>query len=281
MFDAFELGITHFDFANNYGPPPGAAEERCGKILKDMPRNELVISSKAGFRMWPGPYGDGGSRKYLIESCDESLKRLQLDHLDIFFHHRPDPRTPLEETVEALDYIVRSGRAHYAGISNYPGGRTEEVFEICKEHRLIKPTIHQPKYNMLDRKVEQDLLPVAEKEGFGVIVFSPLAQGLLTNKYLEGIPADSRAATPSGFLKSDQIGDDRLKLIKQLNDLAAERGQSLAQMSVTWILRNRPITSALVGASRPAQIKELVAAAEAPPLSDEELAKIDSIIQEA
>lgn len=279
IFTAFDNGITHLDFANNYGPPAGAAEARCGRILRDLPREELVISSKAGFEMWPGPYGNWGSRKYLIESCDHSLERLQLDHLDIFYHHRPDPDTPLEETMGALDTIVRSGRAHYCGISNYPGSLVEEVLAICERHSLIKPIIHQPKYNLFHRRIETDLLPVIDRSQLGVICFSPLAQGLLTNKYLGGIPADSRAGSASPFLRAEQVDPATVAKIQQLHDIAAARHQSLAQMAITWILRLSSVTSALIGASRPGQISELVQAATATPLSAEELTAIDQILK--
>ena len=278
IFTAFDQGITHFDFANNYGPPAGAAEARCGRILRDLPREELVISSKAGFVMWPGPYGNWGSRKYLIESCDQSLDRLQLDHVDIFYHHRPDPETPLEETLGALDTIVRTGRAHYCGISNYPGALAEEAMAVCEQQNFIRPIIHQPKYNLFHRTIESDLLPVIEQRQLGVICFSPLAQGLLTNKYLEGIPSDSRAGSSSPFLREEQVDASMVEQVRGLNQIAQARGQSLAQMAITWILRWPTVSSALIGASRPGQITELVQAAEAPPLSQEELDAIDRIL---
>ncbi len=279
---AFDLGITHFDFANNYGPPPGAAEQRVGRILQDLPREELILSSKAGYLMWPGPYGNGGSRKYLIESCDQSLVRLGTPHLDIFYHHRPDPETPLEETLGALDTIVRSGRALYAGLSNYPGARVAEVLALCERHHWVKPIIHQPKYHLLHRPIEADLLPVLEPAGLGVIAFSPLAQGLLTGKYLAGIPLDSRAgATTTTTLRREQLDPGTLAKVRALGALAVERGQSLAQFAITWVLRHSAMTSALIGASRPEQITELTAAADSPPLSDEELARIETILGEA
>lgn len=278
MFTAFDHGITHFDFANNYGPPAGAAEERCGRILPDFPREELVISSKAGFRMWEGPYGDWGSRKYLIESCDQSLERLRLEHVDIFYHHRPDPETPLEETMGGLDTIVRSGRAHYCGVSNYPGARLREALEVCERHGFVKPIIHQPKYNLFHRPIETDLLPVVEEAGLGVICFSPLAQGLCTGKYLKGIPADSRAGGAHGFLKEEHVSETVVEKARALNAIAEERGQSLAQLAITWVLRHSTITSALIGASRPDQIVELAKVAEATPISEGELARIETIL---
>jgi len=277
LLEAFENGITHFDFANNYDPPAGAAEERCGRILSDLPREELVISSKAGWPMWPGPYGDGGSRKYLVQSCDQSLRRLQVDHLDIFYHHRPDPQTPLEETLKALDFIVRSGRALYVGISSYPGDLTRQALRNCEARNLIRPIIHQPKYNMFERRIEEDLVPVASQAGLGVIVFSPLAQGLLTRKYLNGIPANSRAANPDGVLKAEQV-ESRLGVVRSLNHVAEERGQSLAQLAVTWVLRSPRVTSAIIGASRPEQVAELAAAFDSPQLSQPELQSIDQIL---
>lgn len=278
MFTAFDHGITHFDLANNYGPPPGSAEERCGKILPDFPREELVISSKAGYPMWAGPYGRGGSRKYLVQSCDQSLKRLRLDHLDIFYHHCPDSETPLEESLEALDFIVKSGRALYVGISNYPGVLAENAIRLCKENGWTRPIIHQPCYNLFNRRVEADLLPVAERENFGVIPFSPLAQGLLTNKYLDGIPTDSRAASPSGFLKAESIDQSKVSQIQALNQIAANRGQSLAQLAITWVLRHPTVTSALIGASRPSQITDLIKSIDAAPLTEAELDQIEAAL---
>ncbi|MBD3225736.1 MAG: L-glyceraldehyde 3-phosphate reductase, partial [Caldithrix sp.] len=258
---AFDLGITHFDLANNYGPPPGSAEETFGRILsKDLQqfRDELIISTKAGWDMWPGPYGDWGSRKYLIASLDQSLKRMGLDYVDVFYHHRPDPETPLEETMGALDYIVRSGRALYAGISSYDAVQTQKAAEIMRN--MGTPLlIHQPKYNMLSRWIEDKLTGVLDEEGMGCIVFSPLAQGLLTDKYLQGIPSDSRMAKEHSFLKQDQLTDKRLQQIQQLNVLAQNRGQSLAQMAIAWVLRLPETTSALIGASKIQQIENIVA----------------------
>src|SRR5579862_5348335 len=240
---SFDAGITHFDLANNYGPPPGSAEENFGDILKkDFSgyRDEMIISSKAGYTMWDGPYGDWGSKKYLVSSLDQSLKRMGLDYVDIFYHHRPDPETPLEETMTALDLIVRQGKALYAGISNYPADEAEKAIAILK--RLGTPClIHQPKYSMFERWVEGGLLDVLEKEGVGCIPFSPLAQGLLTNKYLHGIHEDSRAAKSSGFLQESQVTDQRVSQARQLNDIAKERGQTLAQMALAWLLKDERV----------------------------------------
>ena len=278
---AFDQGITHLDLANNYGPPYGSAEETFGRILaSDLSayRNELVISTKAGFEMWPGPYGNFGSRKYLVASLDQSLKRLGLDYVDIFYHHRPDPDTPLEETMGALDFIVRSGRALYIGISNYPPDRTAEAAQILRD--LGTPClIHQPRYNMLDRRVEDGLLDVLKKEGIGCIAFSVLNQGLLTDKYLNGIPDDSRAARPNHPLKN-RINDAVLTKIRALNKHAQQRGQTLAQMAIAWILRQEAVTTALIGASRPEQIDDCVAVGNNMAFSDEELEQIDGILAE-
>lgn len=277
---AFDLGITHFDLANNYGPPPGSAEETMGYILKhDLKphRDELIISSKAGYEMWPGPYGNLGSKKYLIASLDQSLKRIGLDYVDIFYHHRPDPETPLEETMGALDDIVRSGKAIYAGISNYSGEQTRRASQTLNQmgrHCLI----HQAKYSMFNRWVEDDLLRTLKEEGIGCIVFSPLAQGLLTDKYLKGIPAGSRASKPSGFLKREQITDDVVAKVQRLNELANLRGQTLAQMALAWVLRREEVTSALIGASSAAQIEDAVKVQEKLILSEGELKKIEEIL---
>lgn len=280
---AFDLGITHFDLANNYGPPPGSAESTFGEILRlDLRpyRDELIVSTKAGYDMWPGPYGDWGSRKYLLSSLDQSLKRMSLDYVDIFYSHRPDPETPVEETMSALDQAVRSGKALYAGISNYNPAQTAAAAKILRE--LGTPClIHQPKYSMFERTPEKGLLNVLEQEGIGAIAFCPLAQGLLTDRYLEGIPADSRASRPHGFLKKHDIDDDRLTRIRALNHVAAERGQSLAQMALAWVLRNGRVTSALIGASRVAQIEQNVAAVSNLAFSAEELARIDTILARA
>lgn len=277
---AFDLGITHFDLANNYGPPPGSAEETFGRILKqDLSgyRDELVISTKAGYETWPGPYGDFGSRKYMIASLDQSLKRMGLDYVDIFYHHRPDPDTPLEESMGALDHAVRSGKAIYAGISNYPSERAREAARIL--HELGTPClIHQPSYNMFNRWVENGLLDVLEEEGIGCITFSPLSQGLLTSKYLDGVPEDSRAAKSHGFLKREHISEEKLAKVRKLNQLAQERGQTLAQMALAWVSRHKAVTTALVGASKVEQVEDNVAMLKNPEFTEEELARIETIL---
>ncbi len=280
---AFDAGITHFDLANNYGPPPGSAEAAFGRILKEDfagYRDQLVISSKAGYNMWPGPYGEWGSRKYLVSSCDQSLKRLGLDYVDIFYSHRFDPNTPLEETMQALDYIVRSGRALYAGISSYNTKRTKEAVAILKE--LGTPClIHQPSYSMLNRWIEKDGLPeTLEEAGLGAIVFSPLAQGMLTNKYLKDIPAGSRASKMRS-LQQGFLTDDNIRNIHALNDIAGRRGQTLAQMAIAWVLRDRRITSALIGASKPEQVTDCVGALQNLSFSENELSEIDRHAQDA
>jgi L-glyceraldehyde 3-phosphate reductase len=277
---AFDLGITHFDLANNYGPPPGSAEENFGRILaQDLRayRDELIISSKAGYYMWPGPYGEWGSRKYLVASCDQSLKRMGLDYVDIFYSHRPDPDTPLEETMGALDYIVRSGRALYIGISSYSAEQSRQAVQILKE--LGTPClIHQPSYNMFNRWVEDGLLDVLEEEGIGCIAFSPLAQGLLTNRYLQDIPADSRAAKPHGFLKAEHVTEERLDKVRRLNEMAQQRGQTMAQLAIAWVLRRPVVTSALIGASRVQQVEDAVNGIKTLEFSQEELDKIEGIL---
>lgn len=277
---AFDLGITHFDLANNYGPPPGSAEENFGRILKqDMRayRDEMVISTKAGYYMWEGPYGDWGSRKYLLSSLDQSLKRMGLEYVDIFYHHRPDPDTPLEETMGALDQAVRQGKALYVGLSNYSAEQTQKAVDILKQ--LGTPClIHQPSYSMFNRWIEDGLLEVLEKEGIGCIAFSPLAQGMLTDKYLKGIPEDSRAAKPHGYLKEREITEERLNKIRKLNQLAEERGQTLAQMALAWILRDGRVTSVLIGASKVSQIEENAAALNNLDFTQEELKRIDDIL---
>jgi L-glyceraldehyde 3-phosphate reductase len=279
---AFDLGITHFDLANNYGPPPGSAEETFGRILRQdlgAYRDELVISTKAGWEMWPGPYGDFGSRKYLVASLDQSLKRMGLEYVDIYYHHRPDPETPLEETMAALDHIVRCGKALYAGISSYGPDETRRAARMLRG--LGTPClIHQPSYNMFDRWIEDGLLEVLEEEGMGCIVFSPLAQGLLTDRYLDGIPADSRAAKPNGFLSRDDVTEERLVRVRKLNEIAQGRGQSLAQMALAWNLRRPAITSVLVGASCTRQVEANVAALEKLEFAGEELRTIDRILRE-
>jgi L-glyceraldehyde 3-phosphate reductase len=277
---AFDLGITHFDLANNYGPPPGSAETNFGLVLKqDLApyRDELIISSKAGWGMWPGPYGDFGSRKYLVASLDQSLRRMGLDYVDIFYHHRPDPDTPLEETMGALDFIVRSGRALYVGISSYQADDTRRAAQIMRQ--LGTPLlIHQPLYHMLNRWIENGLTEALRDEGMGGIVFSPLAQGLLTDKYLAGIPEDSRAATAHGALRPEHITDDKLAKVEQLNRLARARGQTLAQMALAWVLRLPEVTSALIGASSTAQIDDAVGALDKLDFAPEELESIEAIL---
>ena len=278
---AFDLGITHFDLANNYGPPAGSAEESFGKILKEDfhgYRDEMIISSKAGYYMWPGPYGEWGSRKQLISSLDQSLKRLGLEYVDIFYHHRPDSETPLEETMGALDSIVRQGKALYIGLSNYRVPEMEKAVKILKD--LGTPClINQPRYNMFDRWIEGGLLDLLEKEGIGSIVFSPLAQGLLTNRYLSGIPYDSRAAGHSVFLKSDNITEDKVSKVEKLNEIAAGRNQTLAQMALAWVLRGGRVTTALIGASKVSQVDNCVGALDNLEFSKDELEKIDVILK--
>ena len=277
---AFDLGITHFDLANNYGPPPGSAEEGFGRILStDFAawRDEMIISTKAGYLMWPGPYGEWGSKKYLVASLDQSLRRMGLEYVDIFYSHRPDPETPLEETMAALDLVVRQGKALYAGISNYKPPEARKAIEILK--RLGTPClIHQPSYSMLNRWVEGGLLDLLEEEGVGCIAFSPLARGLLTDRYLTGIPADSRAAGPSVFLKPEEITEAVRARLRLLNDIASARGQSLAQMALAWVLRSGHVTSVLIGASRPSQIDDCTGIVASPPFTSGELAKIDSVL---
>ncbi|MCB0554872.1 MAG: L-glyceraldehyde 3-phosphate reductase [Phaeodactylibacter sp.] len=278
---AFDAGITHFDLANNYGPPPGSAEENFGRILREdfrAYRDELVISSKAGYYMWEGPYGEWGSKKYLVSSLDQSLKRMGLEYVDIFYHHRPDPETPLEETMAALDLIVRQGKALYVGISNYRKEEAEAAIRILRE--LGTPClIHQPNYSMFDRWVEGGLLDLLGREGVGCIPFSPLQQGLLTDRYLKGIPPDSRAAKPHGFLKAKQITESRLQQIRRLNELAGQRGQSLAQMALAWILKDDRITSVLVGASRPEQLADSLLCLNQLDFSEQELQQIGEILE--
>ena len=277
---AFDLGITHFDIANNYGPLPGAAEENFGRILhRELAayRDELIISTKAGYTMWPGPYGDHGSRKYLIASLDQSLKRLNLPYVDIFYHHRPDPDTPMEETAMALDQIVRSGKALYVGVSNYNPEQTRQMAALLRQ--LGTPlTIHQPRYNMLDRAFFEELEPVLQEEGIGSACFCPLAQGLLTGKYLNGIPRDSRAASASPFLKEERITPELIEKVRRLQILAEQRGQTLAQMAVMWDLRNT-LTSVIIGASRASQIKENAEALANGSFTGQELDEIDRILR--
>ncbi len=280
IFHAFDRGITHFDLANNYGPPAGSAEENFGKILKEdlkQYRDEMIISTKAGYGMWPGPYGDWGSRKYLISSLDQSLKRMGLDYVDIFYSHRPDPNTPIEETMKALDHVVRQGKALYVGISNYSADQTREAARILRE--LGTPClIHQPKYSMFERWVENGLLDVLEEDGIGGIAFSPLAQGMLTNKYLKGIPEGSRAAKAHGFLQKDQITEKVIAKIKALDAIAEKRGQSLAQMAIAWLLKDERITSVLVGASSVNQLDQNIKSVENLHFEAAELKEIKNII---
>jgi L-glyceraldehyde 3-phosphate reductase len=277
---AFDLGITHFDLANNYGPPPGSAEENFGRILADdlRPyRDELIISTKAGYRMWPGPYGEWGSRKGLLASLDQSLKRMGLDYVDIFYSHRPDPNTPLEETMGALDIAVRSGRAIYAGVSNYDPAMTGKAATILRE--LGTPClIHQPSYNMFNRWIEKGLLDVLDKQGMGGICFSPLAQGLLTNRYIKGIPDDSRASKAHGFLKPDHVTPEKVDKVRALAAMAQARGQTMAQMSIAWVLRHPQVTSALIGASKVSQVEDIVACTKNLAFSEDELRRIDGIL---
>ncbi|MGQ8335131.1 L-glyceraldehyde 3-phosphate reductase [Sunxiuqinia sp. A32] len=276
---AFDMGITHFDLANNYGPPAGSAEENFGKIMKQdlgIYRDELVISSKAGYYMWPGPYGEWGSRKNLLSSLDQSLKRMDLEYVDIFYSHRPDFNTPLEETMMALDQAVRQGKALYVGVSNYPADRAAEAAKILKE--LGTPClIHQPKYSMFERWVEDGLLDVLEQEGIGCIPFSPLAQGLLTDKYLNGIPEGSRASKSWGFLKPEMVGP-AIEKVKKLNEIAIKREQTLAQMALVWLLKDPRVTSVLIGASSVKQLENNIAALNNPKFSDAELAQIEQIL---
>lgn len=280
IWRAFDLGITHFDLANNYGPPPGSAEENFGRILRDDfngYRDELIISTKAGYNMWEGPYGEWGSRKYLLSSLDTSLKRMGLDYVDIFYSHRPDPNTPLEETMGALDRAVRSGRALYVGVSNYSAEQTREASRILRA--LGTPClIHQPKYSMYERWIEQDLLKVLGEEGIGCIAFSPLAQGLLTDRYLNGIPEDSRAGKANTALQRDQVTAEKVNQVRQLNDMAKARGQTLAQMALAWVLRHPGMTSALIGASKVSQIEDAVGALANLEFSGEELNKIEGVL---
>ena len=280
---AFDRGITHFDLANNYGPAPGAAEENFGKILKmDFPgnlRDELLISTKAGYHMWEGPYGEWGSKKYLVSSLDQSLKRMGLEYVDIFYHHRPDPDTPVEESMMALDLIVRQGKALYAGISNYKAKDAKKAIKILKD--LGTPClIHQPKYSMFERWVEDGLLDVLDENGVGCIPFSPLAQGLLTDKYLKGIPEGSRAAKEHGFLKTTDITDEKLAKIKKLNSLAQQRNQSLAQMALAWILKDKRITSVLIGASSVEQLDNNINSLDNLQFSKDELSAIETILSD-
>lgn len=279
LLRAFDLGVTHFDAANNYGPVPGSAEETLGKVLRDdlsSHRDELILSTKAGYTMWPGPYGDGGSRKYMLASLDQSLRRLGVDYVDIFYSHRPDPDTPLEETMGALASAVQAGKALYVGLSNYSAEQTRQAVHILRQMG-VPCLIHQPRYNMFDRWIEEDLQDVLEEEGVGSIAFSPLAQGLLTDRYLHGIPADSRAARDA-WIREHGLSPERLETIRKLNDLAVGRGQTLAQMAIAWVLRGGRVTSALIGASSVAQLESNLDALANLSFSQEELAAIDTLL---
>lgn len=281
LLHAFDMGITHFDLANNYGPPAGSAEETMGQVIRtDLGRyrDELIISTKAGYYMWPGPYGDLGSKKYLIASLDQSLKRMGLEYVDIFYSHRPDPDTPMEETMGALEQVVKQGKALYVGLSNYSARQTREAVEILKSVG-IRCLIHQPSYSMFDRWVEDGLLNVLEEEGMGCIAFSPLAQGLLTDKYLEGIPAGSRAAKEHGFLQVSQITSEKVEKVRRLNEIAISRGQKLAQMALAWVLRDKRITSVLIGASSVEQMDDNISCLENIAFSDDELRAIEEILR--
>ena len=280
-FTAFDNGITQFDLANNYGPEPGSAEKNFGKILKEdlgIYRDELIITTKAGYEMWDGPYGNWGSRKYLLASLDQSLKRMGLEYVDIFYSHRPDPQTPVEETMGALADIVRQGKALYVGISNYTAGQTEKALAVLKEHR-VPCLIHQARYSMLDRRIEPDLLPLLKQEGVGMIAFSPLAQGMLTDKYLNGIPDNSRAAKSTGHLQREQVTEEKINKVRQLNDLAKQRGQTLAEMAIAWLLKDDRVTSVLVGASSVAQLIDNLKALQNTAFSAEEIQMIENILQ--
>ncbi len=279
LFRAFDLGITHFDFANNYGTPPGNAETVCGEIIKEMPRDELILSSKAGYRMWPGPYGEWGSKKYIVASCDQSLKRMGVEYFDIFYSHRFDPDTPLAETMDALSGLVRAGKALYVGISSYGGAQTQQAVGICGARGYAPITINQPYYNMLGRHMENDLLPQARRLGIGLIPFCPLASGMLSDKYISGdIPAHSRAAERWGKKwVEENLSKERLKALNALNDMAKKRGQTLAQMALAWILRLPEVTSCLTGASSVKQVEENVAAFDNLSFSDAELVRIDEL----
>ncbi len=282
VLSAFDLGITHFDLANNYGPPPGSAEETFGKIMKDdlkSYRDEMIITSKAGYDMWPGPYGEWGSKKNLVASCDQSLKRMGLEYVDIFYSHRPDPDTPMKETMMALDQIVRSGKALYAGISSYTPQQTKKAIELLNS--LGTPClVHQPSYSMFDRWVEDGLMDVLEENGVGSVVFSPLFQGLLTDKYLKDIPADSRVAKAHGFLHIDDITPERILKVKQLNRIAKARGQNMAQLALAWVLRDKRVTSVIIGASKVSQIEDAVGIQSNLEFSAEELMVIEKILKE-
>jgi L-glyceraldehyde 3-phosphate reductase len=283
VFEAFDRGVTHFDLANNYGPPPGSAEERFGKILKHLPRDEITITTKAGYLMWEGPYGNGGSRKYLLASLDQSLRRLQVDYVDVFYHHRPDPDTRLDETMGALDSAVRMGKALYPAISNYGAAQTRLAVACVEDNGFMPLLVNQSKYNLFQRHIEDDLLSAATEAGMGVVAFSPLAQGLLTDRYLAGIPPGSRAAKQDGYsgaLTAGQVTERKLERVRALQKVARRRGQTLAQLAIAWTIRERPggrVASAIIGASSVEQLVENLAAAGGPPLTDDELEEIDRI----
>ena len=278
IYSAFDAGITHFDLANNYGPPYGSAETNVGKILKELPRDEILITSKAGYDMWPGPYGEWGSRKYILASLDQSLKRMNVDYFDLFYSHRFDPDTPLDETLGALDTAVKQGKALYVGISSYSNAYTEEAVNVCKENRFAPLAIHQPNYSMLNRWIENGLMDTCSEHGLGMIAFCPLFQGLLTNKYLKGIPDGSRATISNSPLRKSEVNEQNIKVIQELNEHAKQRGQTLAQMALSWVLRENRITSALIGASSSSQILENVKSVKQTEFSTEEIAKLDRIL---
>ena len=278
IFGSFDLGITHFDLANNYGPPYGSAEINTGKILKHLPRDEILITSKAGYDMWPGPYGEWGSRKYILASLDQSLKRMGVEYFDLFYSHRFDPDTPLDETLGALDTAVQQGKALYTGISSYLPEATAQSVKICKQHGYAPLAIHQPNYSMLNRWIEKSLIDVCEANGLGIIAFCPLFQGLLTDKYLNGIPDGSRASLEKSPLRKNEVSEQNLRVIKELNDHASSRGQTLAQMALAWVLRDHRITSALIGASNLSQIKDNVKSIEQTTFTTDELDKLDRIL---
>jgi L-glyceraldehyde 3-phosphate reductase len=278
IYTAFDQGITHFDLANNYGPPYGSAESNVGQILKDLPRDEILITSKAGYDMWPGPYGEWGSRKYMLASLDQSLKRMKVDYFDLFYSHRFDPDTPLDETIGALDTAVSQGKALYVGISSYSAKSTQDAVSVSKECSFAPLAIHQPNYSMLNRWIEDGLIDACEEQGLGIIAFCPLFQGLLTDKYLSGLPAGSRATIKNSPLRKNELSEQNLTVIRELNDHAEQRGQSLAQMALSWVLRDNRVTSALIGASSAAQILENVKAVKQTAFSKDELIKIDRIL---
>ena len=278
VYTAFDRGITHFDLANNYGPPYGAAEKNAGVILKDLPRHEIVVSSKAGYDMWPGPYGEWGSRKYMMASLDQSLKRMNVDYFDLFYSHRFDPDTPLDETLGALDSAVQQGKALYVGISSYSADSTREAANVCEENHFAPLAIHQPNYSMLNRWVENGLLDTCGELGLGIIAFCPLFQGLLTDKYLKGIPEGSRASLENSPLRKNEVNEQNIRVIQELNEHAGQRGQTLAQMALSWVLRDTRVTSALIGASSISQILENVKSVNQTDFSSDELAKIDRIL---